>query len=222
MMTVVRHELGTVETAHNGTKYGRAYGADHVSWCDEFVWWCGRQAREESAVGKYAYCPDHVTHFRHMGQWTNDLDELERGQIVFWDWNFNGQANHVEIIESVAVDAHGNPTSVVTIGGNTGPNSDRVYRQRRNFHYLLGAGRPHYSDYATAWIGKLLVKGSSGSSVGKLQHRLVKRNYSIGKNGADHLFGDNTRAAVVKFQKDAKIKGDGVVGPTTWGKLFAA
>jgi peptidoglycan hydrolase-like protein with peptidoglycan-binding domain len=222
MMTVVRSQLGTVEVGDNGTKYGKAYGANHVSWCDEFVWWCGRQAKEEHAIGKYSYCPAHVTYFRDLHEWSNNHNEVERGNVIFWDWNFNGEANHVEIVESVTIDAHGNATSVVTIGGNTGPHSDRVFRQRRNFHYLLGVGKPHYSDYSTAWVGKLLVKGSHNGAVTKLQHRLVHRNYSIGKNGADSAFGDNTRAAVVKFQKDAKVKADGVVGPTTWGRLFAA
>ena len=27
----------------NRTKYGKAYGADGVAWCAEFVWWCVEQ-----------------------------------------------------------------------------------------------------------------------------------------------------------------------------------
>jgi peptidoglycan hydrolase-like protein with peptidoglycan-binding domain len=222
MMSTVRGQLGTVEGYNNDTKYGSAYGMNHASWCAMFIWWCGRQAHESTAVGKYSYCPAWVTHWKHVNQWTNSRNELERGQIVFWDWNLNGDANHVETVESVIVNSQGSATGVITIGGNTGPKSDRVYRQHRSFAYLLGAGKPHYSDYATAWVGKDLVKGSHNGAVGKLQHRLVKHNYSIGKSGVDNDFGTSTRAAVVKFQKDVKLTADGVVGSTTWGKLFAA
>lgn len=36
----------------------------------------------------------------------------------------------------------------------------------------------------------------------------------------DGLYGEKTRQAVRKFQKDNKLQVDGIVGPKTWGRMF--
>jgi len=58
-------------------------------------------------------------------------------------------------------------------------------------------------------------RGSSGNSVSQLQTSLQNMGYDIGSTGADGKFGKNTRAAVMKFQKDNGLKVDGIVGPNT-------
>lgn len=54
--------------------------------------------------------------------------------------------------------------------------------------------------------------------VKRLQHLLAANGHSNG--GADGKFGGRTFRSVVAFQRQAKIKPDGVVGPVTWGKLL--
>jgi peptidoglycan hydrolase-like protein with peptidoglycan-binding domain len=52
-----------------------------------------------------------------------------------------------------------------------------------------------------------------------VQQALVDAGYDIGPTGVDGKFGRNTRAAVIKYQKDNGIKQTGNVGPITGGKL---
>jgi peptidoglycan hydrolase-like protein with peptidoglycan-binding domain len=58
-----------------------------------------------------------------------------------------------------------------------------------------------------------LKKGSRGAEVMELQRRLTNLGYST--KGIDGVFGNNTDAAVRKFQKAKKLKVDGIVGPAT-------
>ena len=71
-----------------------------------------------------------------------------------------------------------------------------------------------------AYGASLLKYGSRGNEVEKLQQQLIKLGYLKGK--ADGIFGPQTQAAVIKFQKDYKLKQDGIVGPATRGKLSEA
>jgi peptidoglycan hydrolase-like protein with peptidoglycan-binding domain len=52
-----------------------------------------------------------------------------------------------------------------------------------------------------------------------IQQALVDAGYDIGPTGVDGKFGSNTRAAVIKYQKNNGIKQTGNVGPVTGGKL---
>lgn len=55
--------------------------------------------------------------------------------------------------------------------------------------------------------------------VGWLQQRLIELGYSVGKCGVDRSFGNDTLAAVKKFQKDRGLKVDGYVGKDTYKAL---
>lgn len=57
-----------------------------------------------------------------------------------------------------------------------------------------------------------------GADVKKVQNKLNQLGYNAGK--ADGYYGNNTKNAVVRFQKAKKISADGMVGPQTWNKLF--
>ena len=66
---------------------------------------------------------------------------------------------------------------------------------------------------------KVIKKGASGSKVKELQKLLIAKGYSCGPKGADGKFGDDTLAAVKKFQQDWGLKADGIVGPETMKML---
>ncbi len=66
----------------------------------------------------------------------------------------------------------------------------------------------------------MLRKGSSGLQVAQLQDMLNKLGYDCGT--VDGVFGRKTQTAVKKFQADAALTKDGVVGPATWQALNEA
>ena len=60
------------------------------------------------------------------------------------------------------------------------------------------------------------------------QEDLITLGYSVGRTGADGIFGKNTEEGVRRFQHDhddpdgKALKVDGIVGPKTWGALDLA
>jgi len=62
--------------------------------------------------------------------------------------------------------------------------------------------------------------GKFDANVKTFQEKLISKDYSLGKCGADGYFGNITLEAVVKFQKDNALAADGIVGVNTWSKLF--
>jgi peptidoglycan L-alanyl-D-glutamate endopeptidase CwlK len=59
----------------------------------------------------------------------------------------------------------------------------------------------------------VIKQGDTGPGVEKLQQRLVDLGFDPGPVNGE--FGDETRAAVIGFQKSVQLKPDGVVGPRT-------
>ncbi|RUS94707.1 hypothetical protein DSM106972_092420 [Dulcicalothrix desertica PCC 7102] len=72
------------------------------------------------------------------------------------------------------------------------------------------------------WVSRrpVLRQGSTGQDVRNLQG-LLKGAVEIGQGDynitkVDGIFGTNTRDAIIEFQKDRHLAGDGVVGAITW------
>ena len=61
--------------------------------------------------------------------------------------------------------------------------------------------------------------GSRGTLVASIQNALTTAGFY--KSNADGVFGPGTVAAVKAFQTSVGLPADGVVGPTTWNKLFS-
>lgn len=63
---------------------------------------------------------------------------------------------------------------------------------------------------------KTIQYGASGSDVEDLQKRLNSYGYNLAVDGQ---FGDQTKNAVLDYQKKYGLTQDGIVGSQTWGKL---
>ncbi|MDL2236671.1 peptidoglycan-binding protein [Christensenellaceae bacterium OttesenSCG-928-K19] len=57
----------------------------------------------------------------------------------------------------------------------------------------------------------------SGEDIRALQTKLKSLNYPLGD--LDGIFGTKTHQSVVSYQKDKKLKDDGIVGSATWSSL---
>lgn len=68
----------------------------------------------------------------------------------------------------------------------------------------------------------LLKVGSRGATVQDVQKKLVALGYNVGSTGADGIFGNATKNAVIKFQGSVGISKDGIVGSQTLAKLNEA
>lgn len=63
---------------------------------------------------------------------------------------------------------------------------------------------------------RLLKKGMSGTDVSQLKKILIEKNFLIEtSNDSDTLFNEETKEAVIAFQKSVGIGADGVVGSNT-------
>ena len=71
-------------------------------------------------------------------------------------------------------------------------------------------------------IDRLLGFGTVGDDVKKVQTALEKLGYTLDKFGVDGIIGDETTAAIKKFQADNNLQVDGVVGPETLAALEKA
>ncbi|MFM9264320.1 peptidoglycan-binding protein [Tychonema sp. BBK16] len=68
---------------------------------------------------------------------------------------------------------------------------------------------------------RILKHGSKGEDVRKLQKLLNARGLCPEPIALDGIFGRTTLDAVKKFQRQAKLPVDGIVGGKTWDRLFA-
>ena len=216
-------ELGVKESPANSNrqKYGKEYGVNGTAWCCQFVWWVFKHAGAAALFyggKKTAYCPTLMQYYKDKGQIVKK--DFKPGDIIFFDFNGNGQPDHVGIVERVV----GN--SVYTIEGNTAvvndTNGGQVMRRTRSGKTILCAARPKYDVEKENCEVKLetLKKGCKGDNVKALQILLIGYGYDCGKSGADGDFGANTEKAARDYQGKNKLTVDGVVGKNTWTKLL--
>lgn len=215
-------QVGTQEHKENDVPYNTHYYGKEVSgpeypWCMAFIWdgfrLCGLSGLFLDG-GKSAYCPHVVQWAKEHGQWVTD--EYRAGDILLYDWNNDGQADHVGFCIG---SSNGRLDS---IEGNV---SDAVCITHRLPGTVMGAYRPTYStpdgkkDDNTGL--PLLKRGDVSGAVKSVQVLLIhKWAVSCGPDGADGDFGPNTESAVKAFQRHVGLDPDGVVGPLTWARLL--
>ncbi|MFE4355102.1 peptidoglycan-binding protein [Kitasatospora sp. NPDC056800] len=224
---------GYKEGRNNDTTFGRWYGLNNEPWCDMWISYCASASGNADVIGRFAYCPSHVNWFKQRGQWS----EYPRvGAIVFYDWDGDGVADHVGIVESFT------DTTITALEGNTSSgnagsqsNGDGCYRRvrPRKVRQVLGYGYPAYSGNSTpapkpptppagvpAWPGrylKLTRPYMTGEDVRTFQARLKARTWQIDADGA---FGPASDSITRQFQARHGLEVDGVVGPNTWAEAW--
>ena len=123
-----------------GQPYWSWYGfSSRVAWCACFVSWCADQCGyiETGTFPKFSYCDAGIAWFKSRDQWQPQGYCPSPGDIIFFDWNNNGVADHVGIVESC------DGSYVYTIEGNA---NDAVKRLCYSVNYggIEGYGTPNY------------------------------------------------------------------------------
>ena len=123
-----------------GQPYWSWYGFDgRVEWCACFVSWCADQCGylDSGIVPKFAGCVDGANWFKGNGQWQDRNYEPTAGTIIFFDWENDGETDHVGIVEKCENGV------VYTVEGNSGD----VCRQNQysvGSSSIYGYGIPAY------------------------------------------------------------------------------
>ena len=100
-----------------GQPYWSWYGFEgRVEWCACFVSWCANECGyiDTGVIPKFAGCVLGSQWFKDRGQWQDGSFEPSAGHIIFFDWEGDGETDHVGIVERVE-----NGT-VYTVEGNSG------------------------------------------------------------------------------------------------------
>ena len=113
IVTVALSQVGNV----GGEPYWSWYGFDgRVEWCACFVSWCADQCGyiDSGVIPKFAGCVNGSQWFKDRGQWQDGGFTPEAGQIIFFDWEGDGETDHVGIVERCEGGI------VYTVEGNSG------------------------------------------------------------------------------------------------------
>ena len=123
-----------------GQPYWSWYGFEgRVEWCACFVSWCANECGyiDTGVIPKFAGCVLGSQWFKDRGQWQDGSFEPSAGQIIFFDWEGDGETDHVGIVECVE-----NGT-VYTVEGNSG-DTCRQNRYAIGSSVIYGYGIPAY------------------------------------------------------------------------------
>lgn len=151
------------------TKYGKEYGNPTGHWCAFFVLWCAKQADiPTSIICKSAECGNcgyFVEWFKSNHRWKDNTYVPQKGDIVFFDWENDGSANHTGIVRGVKDD------SIITIEGNTGGENGYMVMEKERNKNILGYGVPDYglqnkiNGYANAKYAAYMLPDSASATV---------------------------------------------------------
>ncbi len=136
IVTVALSQVGNV----GGQPYWSWYGFDgRVEWCACFVSWCANECGyiESGVIPKFAGCANGVQWFKDRGQWQDSSFEPSAGQIIFFDWECDGEVDHVGIVEKCENGI------VYTVEGNSG-DACRQKQYAVGSSVIYGYGIPAY------------------------------------------------------------------------------
>lgn len=131
---------GSSNVKYNTEYYGGKVNDTGLHWCVVFIWWLFKSLGKSERFfdgGKTASCGTFLSWARR-----NDLvvDDPQIGALVLFDWNGDGAPDHIEVISSFT------SNTITSIGGNTGPRSDIVAEQERNYDNVVAYVWPYREE----------------------------------------------------------------------------
>lgn len=146
VLNVARSQIGFHEGASNENPYGDWYGIPNASYCAMGISWCFAQVGLSNLIAAqtlkgFSYNPAALTWFQRQGLIVNKMS-MQSGDLIFYDWNGDGVADHVELCEAAS------PGGFTAIGFNTGnpndPTKEGCWRVQRNYLFVIAVVRPKY------------------------------------------------------------------------------
>ena len=140
IVEIALSQKGYHEGTNNDTKYGEWYGLNYNPWCAMFVSWCAYQVGiPENVIPKFAGCTTGFRQMTDLGITTKAHITPDKGDLIFFDWDYTGDYDHVGIVTEVK------DGKVYTIEGNHEDNVDE-YVYPLNAEYIAGYAQPKYDD----------------------------------------------------------------------------
>ena len=215
--------------AYNEIPNARGPALASYPWCAIFVSAVYWKAIGESRFAEMA-CDRMIQRLQELGVYSVS-GTPQAGDIVFYDWDRNGTSDHVGIVTEVRSDAY------IVIEGNKS-DSVSYRDVWLDYPYTKGFGfvtklferdedeKPK-AESAPATVGQQMSDKLSktvtltihrpileqapnkySDEVKRMQTLLIMKGYSVGRDGADGYFGNNTYLGLYKMQRDhAKITG---------------
>ena len=154
------YDGGTNEVIFNDHYYGKHVAGDPYPWCCAFVWCIFEECGASDLFydgKKTAYCPT-------VHQWGREkglivpTSEGQYGDIVLFDWNGDGVADHIGFI----ISRNGNGT-YETVEGNTSTynytNGGYVLKMTRYYSSIIAIIRPQYDVGKTEGVKTNMKNG---------------------------------------------------------------
>ncbi|OFP74505.1 CHAP domain-containing protein [Actinomyces sp. HMSC065F12] len=220
---------GTIFGRAYAERHGAAFAANGVPYCDMYVTKCLR----EIGITNFdsAYVPGRIATARARG-WLVRREDAREGDLVCFDWDDDGVADHIGIVEIKYA------WSYQTIEGNTSSgaygsqsNGGGVYRRVRSFDTVIAVIRPPYTGASRPVVpaGTLAVDGWWGESTTRALQRIngtpqdgqvssqyrPNREYFPAAGSGWEWTGENAEGSqlIVKLQRAFHVDADGIAGP---------
>lgn len=99
IVEIAKAQIGNI----GGEKYWKWYGFNsRVAWCACFVSWCAEQSGDlDVTIPRFSGVDYGMTWYQEQGRWRNLGYIPISGEIVFFDWDYDNDSDHVGIVEKV-------------------------------------------------------------------------------------------------------------------------
>ena len=160
VLNVARSQIGFYEGANNENPYGDWYGIKNAPYCAMGISWCFAQVGLSHLIAAqtpkgFSFNPAALHWFQMQGLIVNKM-QMQPGDLVMYDWNGDGVADHVELCENAS------PGGFTTIAFNTGnpndPTKEGCFRVHRNYLFVIAVIRPKYPVPIQPAVSKITTK----------------------------------------------------------------
>lgn len=197
------------------------FGFDCICLIKALLWgWCGDESKPYGGAAYNSNGVPDLDETAMLGvckEVSDDFTGIEVGEYLWTDGHCGIYVGSGKAAECTYRWSDGvQETSVYNITGETG-SKGRYWKKHGKLPFI---SYENAADECYSIKLPELSKGMKGESVRSLQILLIGNGFSCGGTGADGDFGNNTRAAVIGYQKKHGLAADGIAGVKTMSRLL--